>query len=222
MVGIAVPVLLVAVALSACGEVGVAKESAGATSAPDPLPAPRVYRSADKNLTFPTPVASFYCPLPEGWVGSDHGTVVFLISPKRCGRAGGVPSSERGALNAPNIQVYYGYDVLEEDQKQPRAPCETVGEARFLGGDRPLCIVRHGSGVVEVRAEASYMAEGAEQDLKAEAAFTLVTDSGRLRTDLAVFKTLLEQTGTCNRTDGVDEPSYPNDRPDCAPDALWF
>lgn len=221
MVRNAVSGALAGLLLSGCGQIGVAENSATSRPGPAPLPAPRLYRSADKNLTFPTPDGAFYCPLPKGWVGSDHGTVVFLTSPRRCDNGGGVASSDRGALNAPNVQVYYGYDVLEGNEKAAPDHCNEIGRTHFLGADRPLCVSRPDPDVVEVRAQAFYMAEGAEQDIKAEAVFTLVTDSGRLRTDLEVFKELLGETRTCNRAD-VEQPSYPNDRPSCAADAVWF
>lgn len=196
-------------------------EAARPSAAVLPKPAPRIYRSSDKNLTFPSPAGSFYCPLPDDWIGSDHGTVVFLTPPDRCGGGGGYASSGRGALNASNIQIYYGYDVLAEDEKPPPDPCEEIGKVRFFGMNRPLCITRTPAHV-EVRAEAPYMAEGADYDLKAEAAFTLVTSPDRLQTDLETFKGLLMSTGTCNRTDVEDGPTYQNARPACPSDAVWF
>lgn len=202
---------LAGLALTACGQV-----SASPGAAADrvfPISAPPIYRSADKNLTFPTPTGAYYCPKPEEWIGSDHGTVVFLTAPKACG-GGGYASSERGALDAPNIQVYYGY-VLDEEVRPAPAPCEEIGRVVLLGSDRPLCLTLRGA-IVEVRAEAPYMA-----DIKAEAVFNLVTDAARLETDLATFRDLLRRTSTCNRTD-VDETDHTIDRPACAAEAVWY
>lgn len=209
--------VLACVLLAACG----ATEPADPPSVEGitPLPAPKLYRSSDKSLTFPTPAGAFYCPKPEGWVGSDHGTVVFLTKPKACVSSDAFTSSERGALSAPNIQVYYGYDPGWEG-RPPR--CEEIGRAPFLGGERPLCLTRRDDRIVEVVAKANYMAEGVGADIKANAVFTLVTDAARLDADLATFRTLLAQTSTCNQADGEGAAPSRNGRPPCAPEAVWF
>jgi len=204
--------LLIGLGAAACGSAA----GTGADAA-RPEPAPAVYVSADKNVTFPTPAGAFYCPKPADWVGSDHGTVVFLTAPARCGGAG-YASSERGALTAPNIQVFYGYDVVDEADKQSPAPCEEIGRETLLGAERPLCLERTGD-IVEVRVETPYAAEGVGADIKAEAAFTLVTDAGRLDRDLATFRTLVRRTSTCQRP---DNPASPNGRPLCSAEGVWF
>jgi len=205
--------------LTACHQAG-----ADVPPAPEPvLPraAPAIFRSIDKNLTFPTPPGSTFCPLADHWVGSDHGTIVFLTPPNRCGAGGGYPSSARGALTAPNIQVYYGYDTAEYEVRPPPDPCEEVGRVVVLGRDRPLCVARDGSRV-EVRVEAPYMAEGYEADIDSDAVFTLVTADDRLSRDMETFRALVIQAGTCNRTDVENGPPYPNPRPNCPAGAMFF
>ena len=79
------------------------------------LVAPPVYVSPNYNLSFRSPPGAYYCPLPKGWVGSDHGTILFLQRPARCGGAG-YPSSSRGFEPAglSRIDVYYGYRLPPE------------------------------------------------------------------------------------------------------------
>lgn len=185
-----------------------------------PTPAPAVFRSIDKNLTFPAPFDSTYCPLPADWVGSDHGTTVFLVPPSSCGGAG-YPSSSRGAGEAPRIHVYYGYDTADEAFKSPPAPCEEIGRIVVLGHDRPLCIIRDGARA-EVRVETPYMAEGYEADIDSDAVFTLATSSDRLTRDLETFRALVAGTGTCNRPDIDGGVRYPSQRPDCPAEAVFF
>lgn len=208
-------------ALAACDRVEAPPASPAVEPVPEalrPKPAPRLYRSADKSILFPTPAGSTYCPKPDDWVGSDHGTVVFLTPPERCDRSAAYPSSERGALTAPNIQIFYAWDVLEPEEKPAPPPCEPIGTARFLGDERPLCVRRRGD-IVEVRAAAPYLAEGGR--MKAEAAFTLVTAQPRLTQDLETFRTLLARTRLCT------PPEFETVRPTatapaCPAEAEWF
>jgi len=188
-----------------------------------PRPTPRAFVSIDKNLTFPTPAGTTYCPLPRDWIGSDHGTTIFL-APRpeiRCGGAG-YPSSSRGvSASAPRISIYYGYDVLDDDEKPPPAPCREIGRVTLLGGSRAMCADQNAS-AVQIRVEAPYQAEGASADLKAEAIITLVTAPDRLNGDLVVFRSMIEAVGICNRTNVRGSPSYANTRPACAKDARFF
>ena len=112
-----------------------------------PRPAPPTYVSVIYGLTFPSPPGTTYCPLPDGWIGSDHGTILFLEPPTGCGDAG-YPSSARGFVSrrTPRIQLYYGY-VVRDDPVGQRCPGPPVME--FLGRARPLCR-SHDDGMVEV------------------------------------------------------------------------
>ena len=53
------------------------------------------FTSVNYPMTFKAPASAFFCPLSPDWVGSDHGTTVFLARPKACYGAG-YPSSSRG------------------------------------------------------------------------------------------------------------------------------
>jgi hypothetical protein len=74
-----------------------------------PVAAPPVFVGGDYALTFQTPRKTTICALPSDWVGSNHGTVIFLRPPKRCGGVG-YPSSSRGfSDDVPRIEVFYAY-----------------------------------------------------------------------------------------------------------------
>jgi hypothetical protein len=155
-----------------------------------PRPAPAAFVSEQYGLTFKTATHSLYCRLPKDWVGSDHGTVVFLAAPKRCYGAG-FPSSGRGFDgNVARIEIFYAYAVDDDDEGAPE-PCISIGRVRFLAHDRPLCKAA-GKGHVEISVSARYMA-----DIRSQAVFTLVTTSGRLQRDLAAFRSLVSSARTC-------------------------
>src|SRR5271156_6676533 len=87
-----------------------------------PTPAPSLYVTENYALTFRTPPHTTICALPDSWVGSDHGTVIFLAPPRSCGRPG-FPSSSRGFRgNVPRIEVYYAYRVEETPAPSCRHP----------------------------------------------------------------------------------------------------
>jgi hypothetical protein len=110
---------------------------AHASAAVRPLPTPPKYASANYAVAFDVPRNTTYCPLPADWVGSDHGTTIFLTPPKLCGGAG-YPSSARGfePARTPRIEVFYAYEV--EDSAPD--PCRVAGHARLLGRREALCL----------------------------------------------------------------------------------
>jgi hypothetical protein len=150
-----------------------------------PLPVPSVYVTRNYALTFTPPKAATYCPLPEDWVGSDHGTTLFLTPPERCGGAG-YPSSGRDfSPNVPRIEVYYGY-WFEGDMDPPPCP-QTVGAAKLIGKSRPLC---RADGQVSL--SAIYKVDGPAQVI-----LTLVTTPERLDADLATLRELAVTVRPC-------------------------
>jgi hypothetical protein len=165
----------------------------GSAVASVPHPTPNAFASANYGLTFHTPPVSSYCALPHDWVGSDHGTVIFLAPPKRCSGAGYASSGRGFDGNVPRIQVYYGYDTVDDEDQKP-APCKEIGRVAFLGRLRQLCRTssRHG---IEVSVSAKYKA-----DIPAEAIFTLVTSPARQESDLQAFRVLLQSARTCTAT----------------------
>ena len=198
--------------------VGLAMAAAISTVS-NPLPTPSAFVSERYGLTFQTPRSSTYCALPNDWVGSDHGTVIFLAPPTRCYGAG-FPSSGRGFDgNAPHIEVYYGYDLAEDEEGQKPPPCREVGRVEFLGKPRPLCQTTSRQRV-EVMVSAKYIA-----DQPAEATLTLVTSRARLEADLPSFEALLRSARTCTATwrdDKGGKPFTTGSGASCPTNARWF
>ena len=166
----------------------VAVALASAARAEPPLPAQGVFVGASYAFTFTAPPGLTYCRLPDGWSGSDHGTILFLRPPRSCEGAG-YPSMSRGfePPTVPRIEVEYE----RWDASYHRPPCRQVGRVRFLGRVRPLCrSVWRGMVVREVRG--FYVA-----DSETEATVTLVTVPSRLRRDLAVLRALAATAQPC-------------------------
>jgi len=155
-----------------------------------PKPAPPIFVTSNYGLTFKAPPGSFYCPLPDGWVGSDHGTTVFLQSPEACGGAGYASSSRNFLGDVPRIEIYYGYWFADEERAPP--PCDMAGRTKLLSEPRPLCREDKDTRV-NIRVWARYMA-----DSPAEVVVTLVTEPGRLDRDIATLITLTVSMRTCS------------------------
>ena len=162
--------------------------AAGPAWAGPPLPARGTFVSRSYALTFTAPPDLFHCPVPDGWTGSDHGTVLFLRPPRLCGGAG-YPSSARGfePPGMPRVEVYYG----RTNGIHATEPCRGAGRVRFLGRLRPLCAARR-RGMITREVRGLYTA-----DDETEAVLTLVTDPSRLRHDLAVFRALAAGVHPC-------------------------
>jgi hypothetical protein len=67
----------------------------GETLSAHPLPVPALYVTKNYGLMVRVPPRRTYCPLPADWVGSDHGTTVFLVPPADCAATAGYPSTAR-------------------------------------------------------------------------------------------------------------------------------
>ncbi len=176
--------------LGSLGALGFALLPLASLGATPPQPAPPVYATANYGLTFRSPPGTTYCPLPRRWVGSDHGTILFLEPPRHCGGAD-YPSIGRGfaPANAARLELYYGfYDAT--DSPGP-APCREIGRLAFLGRDRPLCRADR-DGMIAVSVRAAYGADG-----PAEAVLTLATRPDRLEADLGPFRRLAASLRTC-------------------------
>ena len=156
-----------------------------------PLPAKRNYATGNYGLTFRPPEHAMYCPLPKGWVGSDHGTVIFLEPPRACYGAG-FPSSSRGfePADTPRIEVYYGYFLGEDEEKT--AQCKSTGTATLFGKKTNLCRdMWHGLATISVSGR--YIA-----DLPAELSATLVAKPGDLSRYMPQFTALVASIRTCS------------------------
>lgn len=156
-----------------------------------------VFASSNYALTFSAPVHTFFCRLSDDWVGSDHGTVIFLKRPRACYGAG-YPSSSRGfEPNVPRIEVYYGYDVWDGDEADRPAPpaCQQVGLLRMLGAPRKICkTIDHSLTVLT--ASATY-----QSDAASELDVALATTPERLSQDLVVFRRFAATVRTCKDFD---------------------
>jgi hypothetical protein len=180
-----------------------------------PRPAPRIYATANYMLTFGTPPHTTYCPLPAHWVGSDHGTTLFLQRPRDCDGAG-YPSSDRGftPTDTARIEIYYAYSTADDRPSPP--PCREAGRLVLLGAERPLCRTDQ-DGMIVLTAAAPYPASS-----DAEAVLTLRSRPARLAADLATFRGLAAtlQTCTARLREGRGFHSYGRGLP--CPRARWF
>jgi hypothetical protein len=177
-----------------------------AAVATEPRPAPRLYVTGNHGVRVQVPDGLYYCPLPEGWVGSDHGTTLFLVAPGDC-EAGGTPA----------ISIFYAFNVVERDhgdgdERPPRTDAELrrdecpagggmVTGLRLLGHSVPGCSVRDGSRVT-ISANAVYSLERGWRGPDRTLAVTLSTSTKRLSADLVTFRRLLAGISICtpNRT----------------------
>ena len=162
-----------------------------AVGAVPPRPAPPVYATANYGLTFRSPPGTTYCPLPRNWIGSDHGTMLFLESPGDCG-GGGYASSDRGFQHdAARIELFYVYAAEDDSPPLPRCPGRQI---RFVGSLRPICIHREGDGV-RATVEARY--DIGRHSSPGRVVLSLVSRPERLRAHLAAFRRLAANLHTC-------------------------
>lgn len=153
--------------------------------------APVQFATDQYGLTFRVPHGATYCPLPKDWVGSDHGTVIFLEKPKKCGGAG-YPSSGRGfdPADTSRLELFYAYWMGEDEP--PEAPCHRVGHVMFLRQDRPICETHDGA-IITRTVSARYFT-----DIEAKAYFTVVTKAERLSVDTMAFRVAAKTFRPCS------------------------
>lgn len=198
---------------------GLISAAAGMASAGRPKQAPAQFSDWEYELTFRVPDGATYCPLSNDWVGSDHGTIVFLEPPKMCGGAG-YPSNARyfEPGTAARLQLYYGYWTGEEAQTEP--PCHQVGETAFLGKSQPICESRK-DGLIMLAVGSRYTAS-----LESEAHLSLVTNSRRLTRDTATFRAVAASFRVCTASGSDPRQSGRNTKaariPPCPKDSKWF
>ena len=167
----------------------------GASASPTPVVvpprlAPAQYATENSGLRFRVPKGSTDCPLPKDWVGSDHGTTVFLEGPRRCGGAG-YPSSSRAfePEDVARLDLFYAYWMAEDEPHDD--PCQKVGSMIFLGARRAICEERK-EGFIIRSVKARYFA-----DEEAQAILSLITRTERLQKDMETFKTTAASFRTC-------------------------
>lgn len=155
-----------------------------------PRATPSVYTTPNFGLTFRVPPSTTYCPLPDDWRGSDHGTILFLERPTQCGDAG-FPSISRGYQpdDVPAISLFYGYWL--EDDAAPAPACHQVGSILLLGAWRAVCETRKSARITRW-VTAPYQADAA-----AEVTLALSTTLHRLSRDMVLFERTSAAIQTC-------------------------
>ena len=154
-----------------------------------PIAAPGEYVTQNYELQVRSPPHTTICPLPNGWVGSDHGTVIFLSPPASCGGYG-YASSDRGSVpDTPRIEVFYGYSLGDG---APRRTCHSEGWTRLLNHQRRTCRTNSSP---DVRIEVSALFQA---DSPAEVNVALVTSSARMARDLRTFQAFTATVRTCS------------------------
>jgi hypothetical protein len=155
-----------------------------------PIATPRDYVTQNYNLRFRGPANTTICPLPADWVGSDHGTVIFLSPPTTCGGYGYASSQRASAPDRPRIEVFYGYAM---DDDVPLPICRAVVRVTLLKRRRRACLTAvEAAGDVRIEARAPYLA-----DSPAEIDIALVTTKERMAGDLQTFRAFTATVRTC-------------------------
>jgi hypothetical protein len=98
-------------------------------------PTPQLYVTTNYGLMAKIPNGLTYCRLPDGWTGSDHGTVLVLDPPSGCIPSHSYPSSDRPTPEfVPAISLYYEHNVADieranGDSSPPRTSAEYVKQS---------------------------------------------------------------------------------------------
>lgn len=206
---------LVGVALSVILLFGIAPAAADDQAVGQPQPVPRVYVTENHGLMATFPPGLTYCPLPRDWVGSDHGTAVYLVPPTGCGASDAYASSSRAPESlVPTIGLFYEYNVVEISHKSgqfspPRTPSEALkiycsephtrapSGITLLGVPAVGCLIEHGRSV-EVSVVALYSVEN-ETPGPADHVLivSLTTTRDRLSDDLRVLNEISQDISVC-------------------------
>jgi hypothetical protein len=195
----------------------VAALLAGAQSPPPtpPLPAPAVFVSGEHGLTFRSPPGASYCPLPDDFSGSDHGTDLLLYG-GLCTEPG-FPSVGRfvATKGVAAIMIYYGYDpTAGDDEPRSPPPCRKVAVIRLMDADRPVCRKRY-EGRIYYSVEAKYVIVGSR-----EVSLSLITTPARLAADLETLRALAATVSACRSDWMVDDKV--GSGPICPKDGVYF
>jgi hypothetical protein len=155
-----------------------------------PVPTPPIFVAGNYAITFRTPPNTTTCALPSDWVGSNHGTVIFLRPPKNCGGVGYPSSSRSFSEDVPRIEVFYAYWV--GDPGTGPAPChKVVGSIMFVAEVRKLCQTEDDQHL-RISVSTRYTA-----DAPAWVELTLVTIPSRRNVDLKTFRELAGSVTPC-------------------------
>jgi hypothetical protein len=162
-----------------------------------PQPAPGLYVTSNYGLMAKIPKGLTYCPLPEGWEGSDHGTVLFLEPPAGCIPSSAYASSSRPTTNfAPAISLFYEHNSAEVNRTEyVRESCDKprlkIPPGLMLLG-KPALGCRHDDGDrVEIALAALYWSRGEGVIV------TLLTTRKRLSRDLPFLAKVASAISEC-------------------------
>jgi hypothetical protein len=181
-----------------------------------PRPAPPLFATVNYGIMASIPPGLTYCPLPSDWVGSDHGTGIYLTPPAGCHRYEGYPSSGRGETESvPTISLYYAYNAVDEidlpsyfgpprnESELMKLTCEDSQIAApngltLLGKPAVGCRYDHGDQVRVTMAqlyslETSKLHEAPDCEL----VMTLTTTRPRLAKDLRIFGAITKSISVC-------------------------
>ena len=186
-----------------------------AVEAVAPRSAPSVYVTPNHFLTFRLPAGLYYCPLPDSWTGSDHGTVLFLRPPARCGGAG-FPSSSRefSPDDTPRIEIYYGY-AFDEDEGPPEK-CVRVARIRIMGRSRLLCDLKM-EGMKAASVSLKYQA-----DSSSEVILSLISRSDRFAADLVQLRAVAASIKPCKALWTINGKTVSDGWGEPCPIGKWF
>lgn len=190
-----------------------------APAAPAPRATPPLFATVNYGLTFRSPPASYYCPLPDGWRGSDHGTTIFLRRPAACGIGFGYPSTTRDFApgDTPRIEIFYAF-ALDPEDKGPPEKCTLAGRVMLFGASRKLCVTHdHGMSIYSVDADYRF-------DSTATLNVRLLTIDRRGTDDLATLRRFLVGVQACHSKTWAT--AHRRDRsgvlPACPRSAQWY
>jgi hypothetical protein len=193
-----------------------------------PQPAPELYVTDNYGLMLKVPRGLSYCRLPEGWSGSDHGTVLFLKAPSGCIPSQAYASSSRPTPEfVPVIYLYYGHNVAEiERGNGESSPPQTSAEYAQLFCKKPFLPVPQGLKLLGKPALGCRHDHGDRVEIHLAGLFTgtesglditLSTTRQRLAQDLRMLSSVAAEITEC-------QPSWDKRkmvRPAC-PKAPWW
>jgi hypothetical protein len=204
-----------------------------------PLRARSRFATYQYGIAVRVPAGLYYCPIPEDWVGADHGRSLYLIPPTRCDSTAGYvlgPVSEP----LPRIDLYYSYNVAEAEYPDGERPARTAAElmrqdcarprrlrdVTLLGQPALACEKRHDAEidvVVSTPYDLEPRAEGDSPD--AQLSVTLVTTPARIASDRATFNAFVRNVYQCAAQWDSGKKSFwvgaAPARPACPRNAFW-
>jgi hypothetical protein len=116
-----------------CAFSGVA--CADASTAAVPRPTPRLFLTQNYGIVARLPTGLTYCPLPADWVGSDHGSIMYLVPPSACPEIGEM-------AKVPSIVIYYVFNTA--DRPNADRPPFTATSSPRISAAAPTCPYRPG------------------------------------------------------------------------------